>query len=90
MTLTFMTMVAGAGLGGGLAVGVTAVVVLAAVALVVLAAANGAQLMRRVADLLEEQPLSAAPSLRRRGQSIAPTASLKSQVAHEPGRLNPP
>jgi hypothetical protein len=54
MTLTFLTMVAGAALGGGLAVGVTAVVVLAAVALVVLAAANGAQFMRRVADLFDE------------------------------------
>jgi hypothetical protein len=54
MTLTFLTVVAGAALGGGLAVGVTAVVVLAAVALVVLAAANGAQFMRRVADLFDE------------------------------------
>jgi hypothetical protein len=54
MTLTFLTMVAGAVLGGGLAVGVTAVVVLAAVALVVLAAANGAQFMRRVAELFNE------------------------------------
>jgi hypothetical protein len=54
MTLTFLTMVAGAALGGGLAVGVTAVVVLAAVALVVLAAANGAQFMRRVAELFDD------------------------------------
>jgi hypothetical protein len=54
MTLTFLTVVAGAALGGGLAVGFTAVVVLAAVALVVLAAANGAQFMRRVAELFDE------------------------------------
>ena len=54
MTLTFLTMVAGAALGGGLAAGVTAVVVLAAVALVVLAAANGARFMRRVAELFDE------------------------------------
>jgi hypothetical protein len=54
MTLTFLTVVAGAALGGGLAVGVTAVVVLAAVALVVLAGANGAQFMRRVAELFDE------------------------------------
>ena len=54
MTLTFLTMIAGAALGGGLAVGVTAVVVLAAVALVVLAAANGARFVRRVAELFDE------------------------------------
>ena len=50
----FLTMVAGAALGGGLEVGVPAVVIAAAVALAVLAAANGARFMRRVAELFNE------------------------------------
>jgi hypothetical protein len=54
MTLTLLTMLAGATLGGGLAARFTAVVVVAAIALVVLAAANGAQFMRRVAELFDE------------------------------------
>jgi hypothetical protein len=54
MTLTFLTMIAGAALGGGLAVDLTAVVIAAAVALAVLAAANGARFMRRVAELFDE------------------------------------
>jgi hypothetical protein len=54
MTLTLLTMVAGTALGGGLEVGVPAVVLAAAVALAVLAAANGARLMRRVAELFDE------------------------------------
>ena len=55
MTLTFLTMVAGTALGGGLEVGVPAVVVAAAVALAVLAAANGARLMRLVAELFDDE-----------------------------------
>jgi hypothetical protein len=54
MTLSFLTIVAGAALGGGLVVGISAVAVLATVALVVLAAANGARFMRRVAELFDE------------------------------------
>jgi hypothetical protein len=55
MTLTFLTMVAGAALGGGLEVGVPAVVVAAAVALAVLAAVNGARLTRLVAELFDDE-----------------------------------
>jgi hypothetical protein len=54
MMLTFLTVLAGAVLGGGLAVGLTVVVVAAAVALSMIAAANGARVMRRVGDLFDE------------------------------------
>jgi hypothetical protein len=52
MTLTFLTLIAGAALGGGIAVGLTAVVVVAAVALVVIAAANGVRTVRRMFEVL--------------------------------------
>ena len=54
MMLTFSAVLAGAALGGGLAVGVTVIVVVAAVALTVIAAANSARVMRRVSELFEE------------------------------------
>jgi hypothetical protein len=53
MMLTFLTLIAGAALGGGVAVGVTAVVVIAAVALVVIAAANGVRTVRRMFEVLQ-------------------------------------
>jgi hypothetical protein len=82
-------MVAGAALGGGLAAGVTAVVLLAAVALVVLAAANGAQLTRRVAELFDEQPARPAFSDVELGSGaarfVAPTRRVRNVVAsHAP------
>jgi len=54
MMLTFLTVVAGTALGGGLELGVPAVVVVAAVALAVLAAATGTRLMRLAAELFDE------------------------------------
>jgi hypothetical protein len=52
MMLTFLTLLAGAALGGGVAVGLTALVVLAATALTVLAAANGLRSLARVFETL--------------------------------------
>jgi hypothetical protein len=54
MTLTIFTVLAGAALGGGLAGRLTAVVVLAVIALVVIAVANGARFMYRVAQLFDD------------------------------------
>jgi hypothetical protein len=54
MMLTFLTLVAGAALGGGIAVGLTALVVVAAVALVVIAAANGVRTVGRMFDVLRD------------------------------------
>ena len=52
MMLTFLTLVAGAALGGGIAVGLTAIVVVATVALVVIAAANGIRIVGRMIEVL--------------------------------------
>ena len=52
MLLTFLTLIAGAVLGGGVAVGLTALVVLAAIALAVIAAANGVRTVGRMLDVL--------------------------------------
>jgi hypothetical protein len=54
MMPTVLTVLAGAALGGGLAVDITVVVVMAAVALVAIAAANSARVMRRVGELFDE------------------------------------
>jgi hypothetical protein len=54
MTLTILTVLAGAALGGGLAGRLTAVVVLAVIALVALAVANGTRFMCRVAELFDD------------------------------------
>lgn len=52
MMLTFLTLLAGAALGGGVAVGLTALVVLAATALTVLAATNGLRSLARMFETL--------------------------------------
>jgi hypothetical protein len=52
MMLTLLTLVAGAALGGGVAVGFTALVVLSAVALAVIATANGVRTVDRTFDAL--------------------------------------
>jgi hypothetical protein len=52
MMLTFLTLVAGAALGGGIAAGLTALVVLAAVALAVIGMANGVRTVGRLFDVL--------------------------------------
>ena len=54
MMLTFFTVLAGAALGGGVAIDITVVVVLAGIALAVIAVANGARLVRRVGELYDE------------------------------------
>jgi hypothetical protein len=54
MTLTLLTVLAGATLGGGLAAEVTLVVAFAIAALVLIALVNGAVLMRRVMNLYDE------------------------------------
>jgi hypothetical protein len=54
MMLTFLTVIAAALLGGGLAAEVTLVVVFAAAALGLIAVANGAVLVRRVMNLYDE------------------------------------
>jgi hypothetical protein len=54
MMLTFLTLVAGVALGGGIAVGFTALVVLAAVALTVIAAANGVRSVGRMFESLRD------------------------------------
>jgi hypothetical protein len=54
MTLTLLTVLAAAALGGGLVAQVSVVVAFAAVALVLIAVANGAQLLRRVMNLHNE------------------------------------
>jgi hypothetical protein len=52
--LTFLTVVAAAVLGGGLAARVTLVVALAVCALVVIGVVNGAGYMRRVMNLYDD------------------------------------
>jgi hypothetical protein len=54
MMLTFLTLVAGAALAGGVAVGLTALVVVAAVTLVAVGAANGVRTVSRLFDVLGE------------------------------------
>ena len=50
--LTALTVVAGAALGGGIAVEVTAIVIVAAIALVLLAAVNGVRMLGEMSDSL--------------------------------------
>jgi hypothetical protein len=52
MMLTFLTLIAAAALGGAVALGLTALVVLAAVALAVIGAANGVRTVGRTFELL--------------------------------------
>jgi hypothetical protein len=54
MTLTLLTVLAAAALGGGLLAQLTLVAVFAAGALVLIAVANGAVLMRRVMSLYDQ------------------------------------
>jgi hypothetical protein len=48
--LTALTVVAGAMLGGGIAVNVTAIVIVATIALVLLAVANGVRMLGELSD----------------------------------------
>ncbi|HEX2409628.1 MAG TPA: hypothetical protein VHJ39_00560 [Solirubrobacteraceae bacterium] len=50
MFLTTLTVLAGAVLGGGIAVNVTAIVIIAAIALVLLAVANGVRMLSELSD----------------------------------------
>jgi hypothetical protein len=50
--LTALTVLAGAALGGGIAVEVTAIVIIAAIALVLLAAVNGVRMLGEMSDSL--------------------------------------
>jgi hypothetical protein len=50
--LTALTVLAGAALGGGIAVEVTAIVIVAAIALVLLAAVNGVRMLGEMSDSL--------------------------------------
>lgn len=52
MILTALTVLAGAALGGGIAVEVTAIVIIAAIALVLLAAVNGVRMLGEMSDSL--------------------------------------
>jgi len=52
MMLTFLTLIAAATLGGAVALGLTALVILAGVALAVIGAANGARTVGRTFELL--------------------------------------
>ena len=54
MMLTFLTLVAGATLGGGMAAGFTVLVVLAAVTLAVIAVANVARSVGRMREVLRD------------------------------------
>ena len=54
MTLTLMTVVAAAALGGGVAAQVTLVIAFAVAALVLIGLANGAGYVRRVISLYDE------------------------------------
>jgi hypothetical protein len=54
MMLTLLTLAAGAALGGGIAVGVTALVIVAAVALAVIGAANGVRTVGRIFEVLRD------------------------------------
>jgi hypothetical protein len=51
MPLTFLTVLAGASLGGGVALDATLLVVLAAVALIVIATVNGARILAGIVDV---------------------------------------
>jgi hypothetical protein len=51
---TALTVLAGAALGGGIAVNVTAIVIVAAVALVLLAAVNGVRMLGEMSDSLSD------------------------------------
>ena len=52
--LTALTVLAGAALGGGVAVDVTAIVIVAAIALVLLAAANGARMLGEMSASMDD------------------------------------
>ena len=52
MILTALTVLAGAALGGGIAVEVTAIVIIAAIALVLLAGVNGVRMLGEMSDSL--------------------------------------
>ena len=52
MTLTVLTMLAGAALGGGIAAGVTVIVIAAVVALIVIGAMNGLRSLDRLSHTL--------------------------------------
>lgn len=52
MILTALTVLAGAALGGGIAVEVTAIVIIAAIALVLIGAANGVRMIGEMSDSL--------------------------------------
>lgn len=52
--MTALTVLAGAALGGGVAVGVTAIVIVAAIALVLLAAANGARMLGEMSASMDD------------------------------------
>jgi hypothetical protein len=52
--LMFLTLIAGAALAGGVAVGLTTLVVVAAVALVAVGAANGMRTVGRLFDVLRD------------------------------------
>lgn len=52
MLPTYLTLLAGATLGGGIAVGVTAIVIVAVVALVALGIANGVRSLDRLGHTL--------------------------------------
>ena len=54
MFLTALTVLAGAALGGGVAVDVTAIVIVAAVALVALAAVNGARMLGEMSASMDD------------------------------------
>lgn len=54
MILTFLALIAAAVLGGAVALELTALVVLAAVALAVIGAANGARTAGRMSELLRD------------------------------------
>jgi hypothetical protein len=51
--LTALTVLAGAALGGGIAVDVTAIVIIAAIALALLAAVNGVRMLGEMSDSLD-------------------------------------
>ena len=51
MPLTFLTVLAGASLGGGVALDATLLVVLAAIALIVIAGVNGVRILARIVDV---------------------------------------
>ena len=52
MILTALTVLAGAALGGGIAVEVTAIVIIAAIALVLIGAVNGVRMIGEMSDSL--------------------------------------